>query len=128
VDGEVTLPDVDDALLLAFAPPRPRGRPANAPGSDRRDDAAYHSMVCAAEAYALRYREDPAEYRRWGEAAPAPVRALFLAIRENTPASRVQDETHPTPYRHDGTLPRLEDLSADLRALLQASWPVWGNG
>jgi hypothetical protein len=70
-------------------------------------------------------REHPREQRHWAEAAPAPVRELFLAIRENTPAARRQDETAPMPDRNDPTLPRLDELPPELRHLLEGSWSIW---
>jgi hypothetical protein len=124
-DDDVTLPDVDYELLAAFAPPGPSRKTGSNAHHDRGDDARQHSIMAAAEAYALAHREHPREQQQWAEATPAPVRALFRAIRDNTPASRVRDGASPTPYRHDANLPRLEDLSADLRALLEMSWPVW---
>ncbi len=89
----------------------------------------HQHILAAAEAYAREYRDDPKALQRWAEAAPPPVRALFLAIRENTPGARPRDPANAGPYRYNPEIPRLSDFSAELRALLELSWPVWeGEG
>jgi hypothetical protein len=126
-DDDVTLPDVDYELLAAFAPPGVSRKPERHPQGDDEPDGAQHHIIAAAEAYALAHREHPREQRQWAELAPAPVRALFLAIRDNTPGGQVRDSTDPVPYRHDATILRLHDLSADLQALLEVAWSVWAT-
>ncbi len=118
-------PNVDAELHAAMNPPRsPRGTEGNS-RPELRDAVGQGTMIAAGEDYAKRFREHPKEQQQWTESAPPPIRALFLAIRENTPEARVRDSDGRAPYHHDATRPRLGDLSDDLRELLEMSWPAW---
>jgi hypothetical protein len=116
-----------DELRAAFAPAGPSRKSSGSAPADHNDHPGQDSILRAAEAYATRFREQQKYQRYWAEGAPVTVRALFRAIRENTPSGRVRDSATAGPYRHDPTLPQLTDLSADLRTLLDISWPVWDS-
>jgi hypothetical protein len=120
LQDDVTHPD--DELRAAFAPSGPRNKTSAHHQPDR--TAGHTSILAAAERYAASFREQPNRQREWAESAPPPVRALFLAIRANTLGDQVRDP-EAGPYRYDPTLPRLNELSAELQALLRTSWPAW---
>ncbi len=122
-DGSVE--DDEAELRAAFTSAGPSRKVGGADPRAAGRQGRQGTILAAAEAYAARYRDDLKAQRHWAEAAPATVRALFQAIRTNTPGGRPRDEVNPRPYVHDQALPRLGDLSAELQALLAVSWPMW---
>lgn len=57
----------------------------------------------------------------WAEQCPPQSRAIFRAIRGNTPGRHAVGE-------HDPSKPTLATLSSDLRQLLDSCWSLWEAG
>jgi hypothetical protein len=116
--------DGDAALRAAFLSVGPERKTG---GSARPADSqpAHLNVLAAAEAYATRYRHDLRAQQQWQEGAPAPVRALFVAIRANTPGGQARNGLQPELAIRDPELPRLGDLGVDLQELLAQCWPSW---